>query len=329
MQKRHRKQKSELEHDRLFRGVFSIRPLVQVHLEDALPPEAAEVLNLDSLLLCSDSHVDGNLKAAFSDVVWKCGLRQGAGEVLITLLFEHKSDLPEQPIFVQLLQYLLGIWQKDLAEKRPLSFVLPVIVYHGQRNWELRTFWDYFEGLPTALRRYLPEFGYVLTDLARVPDEIIRTKTQMGALRSVYLAFKHTFDEAALLKNFRDIFIFVGSSGNPYLDILLVEMLFNYVQKRMAIDDSELLQLIATLPDDSKEKIMSTYDKIIAKGQQIGKKQGIEQGIEQGATLKTRQFVTSLIQSTDWADDKIALVANADLALVQSIRAELANPSSC
>lgn len=86
-------------------------PLVRAHLEDALPPETATALDLDSLLLCSDSHVDGSLKDAFSDVVWKCGLRQGEGEVLVTLLFEHKSDLPEQPIFVQLLQYLLGIWQ--------------------------------------------------------------------------------------------------------------------------------------------------------------------------------------------------------------------------
>lgn len=202
---------------------------------------------------------------------------------------------------------------------------MPVIVYHGQRNWESRAFWDYFKGLPTTLRPYLPEFGYVFTDLGQVPDEIIRTKEELGALRSVYLAFKHTFDEAALLKNFRDIFIFVGSSGNPYLDTLLVEMLFNYIQKRMAIDDTELLQLISTLPDDSKEQIMSTYDKIIAKGQQLGKKQGIEQGV----TLKTRQFVTNLIQSTDWSDEKIALIANADIALVQGIRAELSNPTSC
>jgi hypothetical protein len=113
--------------------------------------------------------------------------------VVFSLLFEHKSDLPEQPIFfVQLLQYLPGIWQKDLSEGRPLTFVVPAIVYHGRRQWDTRSFWSCFEGLAPVFEQYLPEFRYAFTDLSLIPipDQIIRTKDSLSALRSVYLAFK-------------------------------------------------------------------------------------------------------------------------------------------
>ncbi len=96
-------------------------------------------------------------------------------------------------------------------------------------------------------------------------------------------------------------------------------MLFSYFQKRISLNNPELLELIETLPEHSKEKVMSTYDKIVAMGKQIGQKQGLEQGIE----IKTSQFVSSLIQSTDWNDAKIALIANADIALVRKLRSEL------
>ena len=63
---RHRKKKSELVHDHLFRGAFSLKPIVQAHLLEALSLETMATLDLDSLELASETHIDGDLRAAFS-----------------------------------------------------------------------------------------------------------------------------------------------------------------------------------------------------------------------------------------------------------------------
>ena len=114
--------KTEREHDNLFRGAFSINMLATAHLQEVLPSEILKELDLETMQLSSESYVDGDLKAGFSDVVWQCSTVKN-GNVKITFLFEHKSDLPDKPIDVQLLQYVLGIWQKELADGLGMSFV--------------------------------------------------------------------------------------------------------------------------------------------------------------------------------------------------------------
>jgi len=317
-----RRTSAEADHDHVFRGFYSVQQIAEKHLRNALHQDLLDEMALEAMTLESESYVDSELKAQFSDVVWKCPLRS-SGAVHVTFLFEHKSELSAQPIFIQLLQYLLGIWKKDLSEKRDLTFVVPVIVYHGQREWSVRPFWEYFSGFPTVLRRFLPEFDYILTDLGRTPTEVIKAKEGLGALRSLYLAFKYAFDESALKGNFRDILIFVGKSGNPYLDELLTEMVFTYVQKRLLLEPLEIIEVLQSLPDDSKTTVMSTYDKIIQLGVKQGIQQGVQQGIEEATYLKNKRFVTSLLQNTDWDDERIAYIAGVEIEFIQHVRDEM------
>lgn len=326
--------KIDREHDHLFRGAFSIKLIAQTHLQEVMPAGVLSELELDSLNLLSESYVDGELKSTFSDVVWACNFRE-QDSARIAFLFEHKSGVPDYPIAVQLLQYVLGIWQKEISEKQNLSFVIPIIVYHGQRKWQGNSFWEYFKHAPVAFRAYLPEFDYILTDLRNVPDEIIKTKEQLGALRSIYLAFKHAFDARRLKENFREILIFVSRSGQTALDSLLTEMVFTYIQKRLEMEPEELETLIESLPEDAKKLTMSTYDKIIAKGIEKGIEQGIEQGIEagiekgieKGIEIKTVEFIHRLIRSTGWDDIQIAQMAGVEPAYVAQIREELQKTS--
>jgi len=196
-----------------------------------------------------------------------------------------------------------------------MSFVIPIVVYHGQRTWSAKPLWERFPGLPESFRRFLPEMEYILTDLGKVPDDIIKAKEELGALRSVYLTFKYAFDEIKLERNFRDILIFVSSSGNAFLDTLLAEMVFTYVQKRLQMAPKDLENMIDALPDESKSVVMSTYDKVIAKGRMEGRMEGIE--------LKNREFVTNLLRSTDWDDAKIAALAGVEETYVRDLRRQI------
>ena len=48
-------------------------------------------------------------------------------------------------------------------------------------------------------------------------------------------------------------------------------------------------------------------------------------GIEKGVALKDHIFVTNLITSTDFDDEKISFLANVSLEYVQKLRAEANN----
>ena len=84
---------------------------------------------------------------------------------------------------------------------------------------------------------------------------------------------------------------------------------------------------------------MSTYDSIIEMGIDLGIEKGIEKGIdlgiergidlgiEKGASLKeeekNKNFATSLIISTDFDDEKIAILVGVSAEYVQNLRAEI------
>lgn len=77
------------------------------------------------------------------------------GRILsLYFLFEHKSQ-PEQLIALQLLGYLLGIWQSKVKQKESLTPIIPLVVYHGEKVWSVPT--DLFsllnvpEGVPSCI----------------------------------------------------------------------------------------------------------------------------------------------------------------------------------
>ena len=152
----------------------------------ALAAEAIRTLELDK-----DSFVSERLRAYFSDLVYRVKRKDGGG-VFIQLLLEHKSA-PERWTALQLLGYQFELWERakeTCGDKLPL--VLPVVIYHGQRRWNVPlSFRALVAGAEAPpWQRYVPEFEYHLCDLARLRDE------QLGGspdLRTGLLLLKNIF----------------------------------------------------------------------------------------------------------------------------------------
>ena len=70
---------------------------------------------------------------------------------------------------------------------------------------------------------------------------------------------------------------------------------------------------------------MSTYDYIIDIGIEKGIEKGIDLGIEKGASLKeeekNKNFASSLIISTDFDNEKIAMLVGVTAEYVKDLRA--------
>lgn len=171
-------------HDRFFRQIFGRPELAADFLRNYLPPEVAALLDLDPkhLVRGAESYIDPKLRGHQSDLLYRARLRDGS-PAAVFILVEHKSR-PDPWVALQLLRYMLQIWQAALQAGLPLFPIVPLVVYHGKRRWRVSTnFSGLFRG-PEALRPYWPDFRYDLLDLSVAGDVEIRgaAATQACAL---------------------------------------------------------------------------------------------------------------------------------------------------
>jgi predicted transposase/invertase (TIGR01784 family) len=179
-------------HDTFFKQTFSQPEVIHNFLVEYLPPEVATALNLDGLELQKDSFVDSQLQEHFSDLLYKCPLvGEETAEAFVYLLLEHKSS-PEKLTPLQLLGYMVQIWQSVTRQgKDELPPIIPMVIYHGRSRWRVvEDFAGLFKG-PESLRPYWPAFRYQLYDLGRYSREELRG---MAWNRIIYLILKHIRD---------------------------------------------------------------------------------------------------------------------------------------
>ena len=183
-------------HDKFFRTSFSRLDVVRSFIEEILPKQYRDKINLDSLRLSNSSYIDEKLSEHLADLVYHA---EYAGEpAKISLLFEHKSyqeDFPE----LQLLQYMNNAYreerQKKTKDKKPKksTVVIPIVIHHGASAWKKVSMRKQFGNPHEDLLKFLPEFDYLLFSLNDFADEQIAN-------------FKNTFlsTTAMLLKHSRD-----------------------------------------------------------------------------------------------------------------------------
>lgn len=173
-------------HDKFFKETFSDLSVTKDFLNHYLPTNVIEYIDLDTLTPEKDSFINDELQESFSDLLFKVNICNQEGYVY--LLFEHKSS-PEKGIVLQLLKYLINIWEtktKKLQEWQ-LPIVIPLVIYQGRDRWNVRhSLGEMIRGynqLPEEFKAYIPNFTYELYDLSHRTDEEIKGQ----AILKIYL----------------------------------------------------------------------------------------------------------------------------------------------
>ncbi|MDX2245791.1 MAG: Rpn family recombination-promoting nuclease/putative transposase [Bacteroidia bacterium] len=180
-------------HDRFFKRTLKDQEKAIGTLEGVLPPEVFARLRLETFVHADTSYVDPRLREYFSDLVYTC-LTKDEHPVNIAFLFEHKSYPVDYP-HLQILRYMLEIWDRQVREKQPLSLIIPVLLYHGKEVWEYKPFHYFFPGERAGLERYLPLFDFQTINLQAVSLEAIGRQFRLPALRIAFRLMKSIRDE--------------------------------------------------------------------------------------------------------------------------------------
>jgi len=316
--------KKDQPHDKFFKQVFSHRQIVLDYFRNFVPPKLINDLDLRTLQRTDGNYIDDEMGAYFSDMSFRINWKKGINKEnspKVYLLVEHKSYVPKF-IHVQLLKYMVEIWMDDIKNKKDLTLVIPIVIYHGKRKWKYRSFYDFFDLPNENFKEFIPNFEYILTDLNDYSDEEI-LMLQIGFLTNAFLAMKHSGDENYLRKYAIRIFKDGEEFLKSELGVNLMKILSIYLSKTTKLEPKNVNKIFQDLPKKIKELAMTTYDKFV--------KQGLEQGLEQGeekGRIKEREKTKTIIKEIiimfpNMTDVEISKRFKADIALVKEVREKM------
>ena len=277
-------------HDRFFKEVFSIRENALDFINGAFPAKFKEKILPETLKLDTTSYIDEKLNEYFSDIVYTCSLKAGK-EMKISLLFEYKSYPVKYP-HLQLLRYILNIWESNIKQNMELQIVVPMIVYHGKSKWHKKEMKDYFKIMNNWFFRFIPDFDYLLTDLSVYTDNQIKDGTfERAALEICLLMQKNIFDEKKLALHLKDFMEIGRLYYREEEGLKFFESVLRYLFSSTEIGVEDALKSIEMIDSRAKETIMTTAEKLMEQGRE----QGLEQGLERGTLLDKKEVLIKLI----------------------------------
>lgn len=192
-------------HDKFFKAVFKQPEHVREILEAVAPEVLLRSLQLGTLRLSDASFVDEQLAEHFADIVLSCDAADRSNSVVISMLLEHKSYVPDYAP-LQLMRYQQNGWTQQVRQRNPMPVpIIPVLFYHGEDTWPLKSWPEYLHGWDDAFEPYTPNGGYVLVDLSEMDDEQIM-HFRSGFLKNALMMMKHRKEREFLLENLVLIF---------------------------------------------------------------------------------------------------------------------------
>jgi len=267
-------------HDRFFRAFFGEPQRFAALLQTFLPPELLRHIDCSSLEVQRESYIDKRLRGQFSDLVVSARLRVAdGGEALdsrIYILTEHKS-YHDRRALVQILRYQTSIWNRERDEQpqRPLTVVLPILLYHGPPRQISGRFRDEFvlpANFPSSMSSRVTDFTVEVINLSTDADELIEGEL---LIRSALLCMKHIRKGLSkILEVLKPLVVEYRTIAlRPELDVLL-----EYVIRALNLDPAEFARAVSeTQIQGAKEmgkQVLSKFDQIILERQKEGEARG-------------------------------------------------------
>jgi len=272
----------ESAHDKLFGEAFASPEAIRGLLKGALPAELYTKLDLASLKPVPGTFIDEALVGSQSDLLFQATF---AGRpALIYFLIEHKSTV-ERWVALQLLRYLVRIWERILSdEQRPsvLPPIIPLVVYHGQARWsapmDLLSLLDPVAAQEPTLQRLTPRFEYLLDDLSAATDEQLLSRAMglFAGLAAIFLRDARAPERVVPMV--KRVGALLGELWRAPDGRRAVAILLRYLWLVGDASQEEVAAVVEKHLPESKELIMTIAERLL----QQGLEQGLERGREEG-----------------------------------------------
>jgi predicted transposase/invertase (TIGR01784 family) len=266
------------------------RDLIQTHL----PLNLVQLLDLHSLELQKDTFIDEDLRQSFSDLLYSvqfAGANDPPIEGQVYLLFEHKSQ-SDPMTCLQLLRYIVRIWEQRLRNGLSLCPVFPLVVYHGQEYWSAPRSLEELIGGPKAAFEYGVRMSYPVLDIARVPDESLAGDPFLQSILGL-LKYSRRRDFEEKLELLLQCML---KSGTIEIRPEHVEAVIVYISSASPLIPIEKLTMTIEKLFHTQVEPGSIADRFIKQGRQEGLQEGLKEGLKEGEIhlIQTLQEILGL-----------------------------------
>lgn len=309
-------------HNDLFLASFENVRDAAAELRSSLPKALAELVQWETLKPASGSFIDESVRWSHSDKLYE--VRYHGEDALVYVLWEHKSEVDKWTL-LQLLRYMVRIWEKCLAQKpapSKLPPIIPVIIHHSETGWTSTTS---FQGLfdealmaDAVLRRMTPQFETVVDDISHASDAELRSRglTAKAVLGLVFLRDGRSERILTTIECWADQFQELRAS--PEWE-RAISQLFSYLWRVASnLEWFYFQQRIRQVIPEAEELVMTLAEQLIQQGITKGMAQGVAQGLAQGLAHQ-RKLVRRLLEVKFGAlsDSAIARLESADEAALE------------
>ncbi|MCU0324897.1 MAG: Rpn family recombination-promoting nuclease/putative transposase [Spirosomaceae bacterium] len=275
-------------HDKYFKDIFSQPQMVRELAYELLPTDLVESLNLDSLVLDNSSYINENLSENFADLVYSVETKRQK-PLKIVLLLEHKSYQERYP-HLQLLKYLIEVWDKDKSQKKELTTIIPIIFYHGKSRWKYQPMGAYFVKSEDFYLRYIPDFNYHLIDLSVLPNvKIIGFKDKFLALSTLILKYSR-------IKNYLNVIFdelkVIFSDDIEEQNRLNSTFIYIYYTSKLELD--EIVDIFNKVSPKISEYAMTPFQRELNRSRIEGKMEGRMEGKIEGKIEEQNKAILAL-----------------------------------
>ncbi|PKL15214.1 MAG: hypothetical protein CVV49_21745 [Spirochaetae bacterium HGW-Spirochaetae-5] len=280
-------------HDKFFKEVFQDTDNVIDFIRGVFPEQIRDRLDFDTLYSDGTSYVDEELSEVFSDIVYTC-IYNGKTNIKITLLFEHKSYYDKYHK-MQILKYMVRIWESARKNKIEPCPVISVVVYHGEDEWQIRPLSSCFDDIDEHLKSYIPDFEYILSDFSRYTDEEIKNSLfSRVSLETAVLLMKNINDEDILRKNLQDYLAISSLYFRDEKGLIFMRSLIHYLYSAGDLPAKDVITAMAAITSEGGETAMSTATRLMEMGELKGIEKGIEKMLMKGLSVEDIMDITEL-----------------------------------
>jgi predicted transposase/invertase (TIGR01784 family) len=259
-----------------------------------LPAQVCAALELSTLALTKDSFIDETLTPSYSDLLYQVKTTEGQAAYVYVLL-EHKSYLDPLTAF-QLLRYMIRIWEREsrASKRRRVPAIVPLVLYHGERAWQVAPRFSALVTAPPALQKFVPDFDYQVCDLNQ--DEL-RDLHGQATLQVALLLLKYIFSDELRTHLPRILALFRTLVTSQHDGLAYLETVLRYLaQATDQLDETTLREaLYKALPDMGETLMPTLAETWIEQGLQKGLQQGVEKGLQQGVEQGERLILERLL----------------------------------
>ncbi|MQY21517.1 Rpn family recombination-promoting nuclease/putative transposase [Nocardia macrotermitis] len=299
-------------HDSLARWMLNRPQNAAAIIRPNLPPAVAAEIDWDNLELVPSNFVDPELRNRVSDLVFRTRISGRPG--YINCLLEHQSSSDRFMAF-RLLEYTVRLWSGYLADNRrantlnpdtvpkatTLPVVIPVVLHVNSdgTTWpttaptELADLYDIDPATRAALGPHLARMEFILDDVATQDVSQIQTSALPPAVRltlTLLRAAPGNTNLGTIMMEMLDDLETLNDGPDPLGDMIVT---LTYLVTVGNTPESELARVFEKLGPHGKEAIVTTADRIEARGEARGIAKGEALGEAKGRTKVLLELMTT------------------------------------